>query len=313
MTRLHQALCWSLLALLLYAALPALPMRAPNANGEKLVFISDADSIDRGRESNSAYAIGLDGRGERRIAGSIKHGEAYLRISDVACSAAAGLLAIATDDAALNGFHLVKLDGSDLRLVQPVSPALTGIRELDLSPAGGRAVLSRAWDETAPPRYGLLIGELASEQFEVIKPPGDGRSYVSPAWSPDGQRIAYIIQKAGSHAIAVSASDGRGERIIHDSAQAIGKLAWSPDGQWLVAEAGGQIVKLRADGGDRLRLTRGLGGAWSPRFSPDGRRIAYASRSTFPGQAQLLTMSASGGDALQVTNLRGEASVECWI
>ena len=50
-----------------------------------LIFISDTDSIDAGRDSNSVYRIGLDGRGLKRLVGSIPHGAGYLRSSDIDC------------------------------------------------------------------------------------------------------------------------------------------------------------------------------------------------------------------------------------
>ena len=42
-------------------------LRTENA----LIFVSDFDPIDASRGSNSAYAIGLDGRGMKRVTGSI--------------------------------------------------------------------------------------------------------------------------------------------------------------------------------------------------------------------------------------------------
>ena len=43
---------------------------SPSGDEGDLIFISDTDSIDAGRGSNSAYRIGLDGSGMKRIVGS---------------------------------------------------------------------------------------------------------------------------------------------------------------------------------------------------------------------------------------------------
>lgn len=301
---------------LLYLALPlllcaAMPLAHDDAG--RLIFVSDSDSIDAGRASNSVYGIGLDGRGQKRIAGSIKHGADYLRISDVDCQVASGLVAIATNDSALNGFHLADVAGAGLRQFTPVGEALTAIRQLSLSPDGSRIVVSRAWDDSPGDRYGLLVGDLRSGEFVVFMPPGDSRSITAPAWSRDGRRIAYVVEEAGEFRVSISAYAGGQEKQIYAARSAIGGLAWSPDGLWLAAELGGQIVMLRADNGELTRLSDRPGGAWSPQWSRDGERIAFASGSSFPGYAQLLTMSAAGDDARRVTALRGELALGCWL
>lgn len=299
--------------LLLCAALPLWQMPLAHDDAGRLIFISDSDSIDAGRASNSVYVIGLDGRGQKRIAGSIKHGADYLRISDVACHAASGRIAIATNDGDFNGFHLAEAAGAGLRQFTPVGEPLTAIRQLSLSPDGSHIVVSRAWDDSPAARYGLLIGDLRSAEFVTFMPPGDSRSITAPAWSPDGQRIAYVVAEAGEFRIAIATYAGDQEKQIYATQAAIGGLAWSPDGLWLAAELGGQIVLLRADSGEPTRLSDRPGGAWSPQWSQDGERIAFASRSSFPGYAQLLTMSAAGADLRRVKALQGELALGCWL
>ncbi|MYE78404.1 MAG: hypothetical protein F4243_05290 [Chloroflexi bacterium] len=310
---LLRSLLYLALPLLLGAALPLWQMPLAHEATGLLVFISDSDSIDAGRGSNSVYSIGLGGGVEKRIAGSIKHGAAYLRISDVDCHAASGLVAIASNDSTLNGFHLVKDDGTGLRQVVPVGEPLTAIRQLSLSPNGEQIVVSRAWDDSPSPRYGLLIGDLRSAEFIVFMPPGEFHSITAPAWSPTGERIAYALEEAGEFRIAIASYPSGQETVVYVARAKISGLAWSPDGLWLAAELAGQVILLRADGGGLLRLRDRPGGAWSPQWSRDGERIAFASRSSFPGARQLLTMSARGDDARTVTTLRGELVLGCWL
>ncbi|MCY4465483.1 MAG: LpqB family beta-propeller domain-containing protein [Chloroflexi bacterium] len=313
---LLRPLLYLALPLLLCAAMPLWQMPLAHDDADRLIFFSDSDTIDAGRGSNSVYGIGLDGRGQKRIAGSIKHGADYLRISDVDCQSASRLIAIATNDSTLNGFHLVEVAGTGLRHFTPLGEPLMAIRQLSLSPDGSRIVVSRVWDDSPAARYGLLIGDLRSAEFVVFMPPGDSRSISAPAWSPDGQRIAYVVEEAGKHRIAMATpdeNDKSSEKVIHTTTRRIGRLAWSPDSLWLAAEMNGQIIKMRRDGSKFTRLSSGLGGAWSPQWSRDGGRIAFASRSSFPGTVQLLTMSAKGDDAQRVTALRGELALGCWL
>ncbi len=111
---------------------------SPSGDEGDLIFISDTDSIDAGRGSNSAYRIGLDGSGMKRIVGSIPHGDGYLRISDVDCDAASRSLVIASQRHDLNGFHHALLDGSKLHLDRPATgELLTSLRHIALG-AGRR-------------------------------------------------------------------------------------------------------------------------------------------------------------------------------
>ena len=106
---------------------------SPSGDEGDLIFISDTDSIDAGRGSNSAYRIGLDGSGMKRIVGSIPHGDGYLRISDVDCHAASRSLVIASQRHDLNGFHHALLDGSKLHLDRPATgELLTSLRHIAL-------------------------------------------------------------------------------------------------------------------------------------------------------------------------------------
>jgi Tol biopolymer transport system component len=102
-----------------------------------------------------------------------------------------------------------------------------------------------------------------------------------PAWSSDGERIAYIGTTPDSSAIIfVMNADGSGETQLTTGRAVIpfsGKPAWSPNGttiayaDWTSGHQG--IFLINADGSGVTRLTDGTdaGAAWSP----DGTKIAF--------------------------------------
>ena len=308
--------------LLLVAAILLLSeLTAPAAEFEAdaLFFISDADSIDAGRDSNSVYRIGTDGRGLNRIVGSIPHGDGYLRTSDIDCDAASQQLVIASHRRDLNGFHHALLDGSMLHLDKPAAGVpLSATRQIALAPDGLRLIVSREFGGRNPPRFGLVGGDLASRAYRSVKTPSAGRSYISPDWSPDGERIAYIIERRADeeklmYAVAIADADGGDERIVYETAWALRDLDWSPGGGWLALVMNRQIYKLRLDGGAPTRLTDHLGGATSPRWSPDGGRISYVTPSSFPGFQQIFIMNADGSAKQRIANIHGAVKIGCWL
>lgn len=127
---------------------------------------------------------------------------------------------------------------------------------------------------------------------------GPGRA---PAWSPDGDEIAVAI--TGSQR-GILVYDTSGHRFkAHDTRAiempgliALTDLSWSPDGRYLAFvamilddEGGGvlgtdkdyEVFTVRADGkGSPVRLTSNNYVDHSPKFSPDGRFLAYASGGT---------------------------------
>jgi len=292
------------------------PANEPVENA--LIFISDTDSIDAGRGSNSVYRIGLDGRGLKRIVGSIPHGDGYLRTTDIDCDGVSQQLVIASHRHDLNGFHHAMLDGSGLHLDKPAAgDSLSATRQIAIAPDGMGILVSRRDLAFAEPRFSLVAGDLFTRQYSIVKLARSTLSYHSPDWSPDGRQIVYIIEESVadariSYRLAIAKPDGSDERILYGTTLALTDVAWSPTGEWLALEVSRQIYKLRPHGSDLTRLSSHHAGASSPRWSPDGERISFVAPSTFSGFNQLLVMDADGGNIRQVANIRGDVVNGCW-
>ncbi|MEM7127486.1 MAG: SH3 domain-containing protein [Chloroflexota bacterium] len=85
-----------------------------------------------------------------------------------------------------------------------------------------------------------------------------GGSDGQPAWSPNGQRIAYISQEDGNFEIYVINTDGSGKQRLTTNPASDGLPVWSPDGQWIAfrSDRGGSwaIYAMRSDGSDLRKI-----------------------------------------------------------
>jgi TolB protein len=104
-----------------------------------------------------------------------------------------------------------------------------------------------------------------------------------PAWSPNGQRIAFTrFTSSGSQDIwTLRASDGRGRRQVTSFASDEFLPAWSPDGQTIAFTRGfrtgdaGDIWTVDVNGGNAMRLTSSAAVDFQASWAPDGSRIAF--------------------------------------
>jgi Tol biopolymer transport system component/DNA-binding winged helix-turn-helix (wHTH) protein len=105
-----------------------------------------------------------------------------------------------------------------------------------------------------------------------------------PAWSPNGEFIAFYRDEPGTSGYYVVSALGGSERRITDEQAASAGIAWFPGGRHLaisqVSEGShaSPLFEISVETGRRRQmtfpLTGTLGDAW-PAFSPDGRTLAF--------------------------------------
>lgn len=126
---------------------------------------------------------------------------------------------------------------------------------------------------------------------------------ISPTWSPDGTRLAYVSFENKKPVIYVH-SLATGQRIVVANFKGSNSApAWAPDGRKLAVvlskDGGSQIFTVNADGSGVQRLTTESGINTEPFFSPDGQSIYFTSDRG--GSPQIYRTSVNGGDTQRVS------------
>jgi dipeptidyl aminopeptidase/acylaminoacyl peptidase len=104
-----------------------------------------------------------------------------------------------------------------------------------------------------------------------------------PQLSPDGRWVAYQVTVPGVPAnrnrsqLFVVASAGGEPKQLTNGTSSSTTPRWSPDGRRLAYTTGGQVWTMSPDGTDPKQLTNISTGASDPVWSPDGRWVAFAS------------------------------------
>jgi len=126
---------------------------------------------------------------------------------------------------------------------------------------------------------------------------------ISPAWSPDGSRLAYVSFETGKPVVYVHTVATGARKAVANFRGSNSAPAWSPDGKTLAVtltrEGNSQVFLMDADGGNVRRLTTSSGIDTEPSFSPDGQSIYFTSDRG--GGPQVYRMPAKGGGAQRVT------------
>lgn len=126
---------------------------------------------------------------------------------------------------------------------------------------------------------------------------------ISPSWSPDGGRLAYVSFEKKKPVIYVHTLATGQRHIVANFKGSNSAPAWSPDGRRLAIvlskDGNSQIYSINADGSGLQRLSSSAGIDTEPRYSADGSLIYFTSDRG--GSPQIYQVSANGGDARRVT------------
>ncbi len=150
-------------------------------------------------------------------------------------------------------------------------------------------------------------------QYELRVADADGQNWqtvvrsrepiISPAFSPDGQRMAYVSFENKKPIVYVQSLRDGSRRTLAAFKGSNSAPSWSPDGKrlalTLTRDAVSQVYLINADGRGETRLTRSDAIDTEPVWSPDGQWVYFTSDRG--GSPQIYRVSSRGGEARRVT------------
>jgi len=179
---------------------------------------------------------------------------------------------------------------------------------LSISPDGQRVIVERRSSATAKDLWMVELSRGLATRFTFVPSSMLGQA----VWSPDGSRVAYNSNRAGTADLYQKLASGAGEEepLFQSNVQFKNPYQWSPDGKYLTFDqpdaVTGWDLWLLPLAGDRkpvpyLRSPFNESGGW---ISPDGHWLAYYSDESgkyeiyvqsFPTPGSKYQVSTSGG------------------
>jgi Tol biopolymer transport system component len=263
----------------------------------RIVFVSDRlgpDAVsDFGHQE--IYVMNPDGSGQRQLT----HGDGL--IAGPVISPDGRFVAFSSRQGEDSQLFIVDVDGGE-----PIP-----ITTKSLMPLGA---IAPSW---SPDSKRLAFSSLLRPDIWTINVNGTslrklttGGNCLRPAWSPGGDKIAFVGVRDGASGIHVMDADGTNQTHL-PAMTATGakgpwilRPAWSPDGRRIAFSSARDgnidVYVVNVDGSGLTRLTSDPADDVLPVWSPDGRHVAFMSNRRLD-HMQVFVMNADGSDQQSLT------------
>jgi Tol biopolymer transport system component len=188
---------------------------------------------------------------------------------------------------------VINADGSGrVRLTN--SPHHVDVAGASWSPSGKVIAFARDSIDVPSDSGGIYVVKADGTGLKQLTPaPNRGAVELrSPAWSPDGRKIAYV---RSGNAVEIWTMNSNGMNPRKLAGPDYGPPAWCPDSTSIAFRYFGSVTVIRADGTGR-RTTRGTQIGLDLAWSPGGSRVA------FDIDSQVAVMGAPGGRIKKITS-----------
>jgi TolB protein len=173
--------------------------------------------------------------------------------------------------------------------------------------------------------YVTATGTGSNIQYSLIVADSDGYNpqvvvqskepLLSPAWSPDGQNLAYVSFESGNSAIYMQNISTGARQLVSATPKGInGAPSFSPDGSKMAVSlsfvGNPEIYVIDLASHAKTRLTNSYSIDTEPEWMPDGQSLVFTSDRS--GKPQLYQTPVSGGSAQRLT-FQGQYNANCSI
>ena len=149
-------------------------------------------------------------------------------------------------------------------------------------------------------RYALRIAD--ADGANPLTMVSSKEPIISPSWSPDGSKIAYVSFEKKKPIIFVQSLSGQ-RTVLANFKGNNSAPAWAPDGNKLAIVltygANSQVYTINVDGSGLQQITKSSAIDTEPTWSNDGQWIYFSSDRG--GKPQIYKVSSSGGEPQRVT------------
>ena len=172
------------------------------------------------------------------------------------------------------------LDKGNRRILVPPEETLNMTPAV--SPDGRLLAYASAKDSATKGNSDIFIMNLRTQMKRQLTDKASGE--LSPAWSPDGRKLAFESDRTGRPQIYIMGADGSNVRRLTFEGRHNAAPAWSPRGDWIayvchIPKKGFKLCRISPDGKRRFQITSGPSGEIdeSPSWAPDGRHLVFSS------------------------------------
>ncbi len=149
--------------------------------------------------------------------------------------------------------------------------------------------------------YSLIVAD--SDGYNPQVAVRSRESLLSPSWSPDGSRIAYVSFEDGNSSIRIQNILTGARQLVSARKGINGAPAWSPDGKKLAVAlsyvGNPEIFVIDLASHQETRLTHSLAIDTEPQWAPDAQSVYFTSDRS--GRPQIYQVSTTGGTPQRIT------------